>query len=252
MKAILYLAHGSRSKKAVNETLSFLQSIISKVDAPIQEICFLKLTDPSIEEGFKHCIEKGATEITVIPIFLLDAGHTKNDIPPILTQLQNKYQHVQITVKNAFGVQEVILDAIAELVEESVGELSSQDTILIVGTGGSDADIHDSFAKIAKGIQSRLGVENTSACYLAKAQPSFQESFETILKSKSNRIMVIPYLLFPGLLFSKVQQMINKEQKQGHNIILIGPLGMHNIMKEVVIQSSTEKENYVATDIRNK
>ena len=42
------------------------------------ETCFLEFASPNIEEGITNCVKKGATEVHVIPIILLHAGHSKH------------------------------------------------------------------------------------------------------------------------------------------------------------------------------
>ena len=90
MRAILYVGHGTRSKKGAAEAKSFLQKIIRQTNISIQEISFLELTEPFIEEGFIRCVKKGAAAITVVPLFLLAAGHIKTDIPEALLPLQQQ------------------------------------------------------------------------------------------------------------------------------------------------------------------
>jgi sirohydrochlorin ferrochelatase len=134
-RAILYVGHGTRSKKGAEEAKQFLGRVIARVDAPIQEISFLELTEPYIAEGFGRCVAKGATEITVVPIFLLTAGHIKEDIPEALEPLRVKYPDVSVEVAPAFGVQERIVDAISELVKTSIGKVDPVDSVLVVGRG---------------------------------------------------------------------------------------------------------------------
>lgn len=100
MKAILYIGHGTRSKKGAEEAKTFIERVMNRVNIPIQELSFLELTDPLIEEGFQRCVERGATDITVVPLFLLAAGHIKQDIPDALSSLKLKYPDIQVSVKD--------------------------------------------------------------------------------------------------------------------------------------------------------
>lgn len=235
MKAILYIAHGTRSKKGALEASYFLQKVISKVPVPIQEYSFLELTDPPIDEGFLRCVERGATEVTIVPIFLLAAGHIKKDIPLILDSLRKKYPTIKINMMNAFGVQEEILDAISELVKSTVKDLTFEDSILIVGRGSSDPGIHQAFSDIEKGIRQRLGVEHVSSSYLAATVPTFHDGLESMLSKTSKRVIVVPYLLFSGLLLSEV---ILWCKKLGPHVIPIDPLSRHSAMERIVIQNA--------------
>ncbi|MGN1386240.1 MAG: sirohydrochlorin chelatase [Bacillus sp. (in: firmicutes)] len=235
MRAILYVGHGTRAKKGAEEAKRFLQSVMDKVNEPIQEISFLELTEPSIEAGFRRCVEQGATSIDVVPIFLLTAGHMKHDIPDALQVLQEQYPHVNVKLLEAFGVQEQILDAIAELVQDTAGVLSPHDSVLLVGRGSSDVTIQNDFANIASGLRARIGVERVDVCYLAAAEPSFADGLEKICREANASIVVVPYLLFGGLLLSEVQSAVRKKQQAGQLIVAANALSRHAAIQDLVV-----------------
>lgn len=240
MKAVLYIGHGTRTKKGVQELKSFIQRLMAQCDVPIQEYCFLKLTEPPIEAAFQRCVERGATEITVVPLFLLAAGHIKEDIPKALSSVRERYPTIKVKVRNPLGVQEKILNVIEDLVLETVPDLTFKDSILIVGVGGSDPSIPFAYEEIIKGIKQRLGNENISVCYLAAAEPSLQEGMEIISEKAAKRIIVIPYLFFSGQLLHVIKQKVKERQKQGQDIICINPLSSHPDIEEIVLQSTCE------------
>ncbi|MCT8137634.1 sirohydrochlorin chelatase [Anaerobacillus sp. CMMVII] len=237
MKAILYIGHGTRSKKGAEEAIAFYKKVKSQIAVPIQEMSFLELSSPLIEQGFERCVEQGATEITVIPLFLLAAGHINEDIPNVLTALQERFPQVEVQVKAPFGVQETILDAIAELVRDLAGNLAPEDRLLIVGRGSSQPGIHADFLKIAKGVKSRLGLKEVAVCYLAAAEPRFAETLEMLTKKTVGRVFVVPYLLFHGLLSSEVTKKIENRQTEGKQILQTGPLSGHQVFVDLVINN---------------
>ncbi|MBY0098644.1 sirohydrochlorin chelatase [Mesobacillus maritimus] len=242
MKAILYIGHGTRSKKGAEEAKSFLRRVITKVDFPIQEISFLELTEPFIDQGFHRCVERGATEIVVIPLFLLAAGHIKKDIPEALKRLKGNYPHVKVSMRDPFGVQDEILGAVEELVRGTVEDVSPADSLLIVGRGSSDPSIHTAFAEIATGIGKRLGMEKVSVCYLAAASPRFEEGLETVSKQATGKVIVIPYLLFSGLLLSEVIRNVRTRQRRGESIHCTGPLTEHRAIENLFIKQILTNE----------
>ncbi|KPB05894.1 sirohydrochlorin chelatase [Bacillus sp. CHD6a] len=238
-KAILYVGHGTRSKKGAWEAKGFLNRVIDKVDAPIQEISFLELTEPYIPEGFERCVAKSATEITVVPVFLLTAGHIKEDIPEALEPLRVKYPQVRLEIAPAFGVQERIVEAISELVRETVGKVEETDSVLLVGRGSSDPAIHEAFAEIKTVLADRLGVSKVSVCYLAATTPLFTEGIERISGEAAGRVLVVPYLLFAGLLLSEVEREVQKRQRSGQDILLIQQLSHHRVIEDIVVERAT-------------
>ena len=58
-------------KEGAEEAQSFLHRVMDRISVEIQEISFLELTEPSIEEGFLRCVNRGATEITVVPLIFI-------------------------------------------------------------------------------------------------------------------------------------------------------------------------------------
>jgi len=239
MKAILYIGHGTRSKKGADEARAFIARVSERVDVPIQEISFLELTEPSIEEGFRRCVESGAAEVTVVPLFLLAAGHIKQDIPNVLEELRSTYPDVSIKVKDPFGVQGPILDAIAELVRETVGKVGLKDRVLIVGRGSSDPATLADFGLIVDGVKKRLGITGVSVCYLAAAEPRFSEGLAAVLDAEG-KVIVIPYLLFSGLLIAEVTAEIGKWSKQGLEIYHTGILSEHRVIEDIVVERATK------------
>ncbi|MEH7747750.1 sirohydrochlorin chelatase [Neobacillus drentensis] len=242
MKAILYIGHGTRSKEGAEEAKSFIHRVMERINVEIQEICFLELTKPGIEEGFLHCVDRGATEITVVPLFLLAAGHIKEDIPQALSSLCERYPTINVKIKDPFGVQGKILDGIAEMVRETVTDLTPKDSVLIVGRGSSDTSIHTAFTAITKGISDRLGIEKAEVCYLAATEPRLKEGLESISVNSAGKIIVIPYLLFSGLLLKEVDHMVKMRQKLGQQIIHTGQLSKHRVIEDIIIERATEGE----------
>lgn len=240
MKAILYIGHGTRSKKGAGEAKAFVQRVMDRIDVPIQEICFLELTDPLIAEGFARCVARGATEITVVPLFLLAAGHIKKDIPMVLGSLQKKYPQINLDVKDPFGVQGSILDGVAELVSGIADGVGPGDQLLIVGRGSSDPAIHEDFSVIADGLKARLGTGHAAVCYLAAAKPTLDEGLESITQNAGSRVIVVPYLLFSGLLMGGISQKVSRLQRKGWKIIHTSPLSSHEIIEDIVMARAIE------------
>src|SRR5699024_12419935 len=88
MEGFLYVSHGSRVAEAVEGATSLIERVQAKVNIPLQETCFLELADPDISEGFRKLVHQGATEISVIRLFPLRAGHYYRDIPLEIQRVQ--------------------------------------------------------------------------------------------------------------------------------------------------------------------
>lgn len=213
MEAVLYICHGSRVQEASAQAISFVKKCMETSGFQgIQEYSFLELSEPSIEEGFRNCIEKGATIIHVIPVLLLTAAHAKKDIPEVLEKLSTEYPHVQIKYSRPIGVHSQMVEIVADKIRETplYKETNKKILVILVGRGSSDPDVKRDLGKIASLIEKRVDRIAVQDCYLTAAKPSFEEALQMAEHSAYSHVLVIPYLLFTGILMKSMEKTINK------------------------------------------
>ncbi|MED0985750.1 sirohydrochlorin chelatase [Bacillus paramycoides] len=243
MKAVLYICHGSRLKAAKEEAIQFITSCMSRVEANIQEVCFLELASPSIDEGFHTCVKRGATEIVAIPVFLLAAGHVKEDIPLELRKLNEQYPNIKIVYGNPFGVSEVLVKA----VYNGMG-IKEEVTLLLVARGSSDPQTLQDIKWISSLFQKEKNIIKVEVCYLAAAEPKFDEKLKEIVEQKERNIVVLPYLLFTGLLMKHIEKEVR--QYESEEIKTSPYLGKNVAFRDMLIQKTEEilkGDQYVST-----
>ncbi|MEC2551377.1 sirohydrochlorin chelatase [Bacillus tropicus] len=247
MKAILYICHGSRLKAAKEEAVAFITSCMNHVEASIQEICFLELVSPTIDEGFRTCVERGATEIIVIPVFLLAAGHVKKDIPFELEKLTNQFLNVKVTYGNPFGVSEALVKSVysgSGIEQDDKNEV----TLLLVARGSSDPKVLRDINWIASLFQMEEKIKKVEVCYLAAAEPKFEEKLKEVVERKEKNIVVLPYLLFTGLLMKHIEKEVRQYELDE---IKISPyLGKNEAFQYMLIQKTKKLlkgDQYVST-----
>ncbi|MED1412086.1 MULTISPECIES: sirohydrochlorin chelatase [Bacillus] len=233
MKAVLYICHGSRLKAAKEEAIQFITSCMSRVEANIQEVCFLELASPSIDEGFRTCVKRGATEIVAIPVFLLAAGHVKEDIPLELQRLNDQYPNIKIVHGNPFGVSEVLVKA----VYNGMG-IKEEVTLLLVARGSSDPQTLQDIKWISSLFQKEKNIIKVEVCYLAAAEPKFDEKLKEIVEQKERNIVVLPYLLFTGLLMKHIEKEVR--QYESEEIKTSPYLGKNVAFRDMLIQKTEE------------
>lgn len=236
MQAVLYVCHGSRVKEACEQARFFVTQCMEKVDAPIQEVCFLELAEPSIAEGFAACVEKGATHIAVVPVLLLTAAHAKEDIPQELQAVQREYPHIAVTYGQPFGVHEQIIPILLERIkQERIGEDAM---VLLVGRGSSDPDVKRDMRQIADLLQAFYPFQKVDICFLAAVDPNFEEGLAKSLTYGYKQVFVVPYLLFTGILMKGMERTIRRFGRE--ELILCSYLGYHPNLQNVLAERAAE------------
>ncbi|WP_078546813.1 sirohydrochlorin chelatase [Litchfieldia alkalitelluris] len=242
MEALLYICHGSRIPKASEEAKAFIEKCMEKLYAtfPLQEACFLELAEPSIEEAFSRCVEKGATKISALPILLLTAGHAKSDIPEELIKMKQKYPQVTIQYGRPIGVHPQMIDIVSERIQDTGVAVTEDSSILLVGRGASDPEVQRDFSELARLLSTKMQTQ-VETCYLAACEPSFEEGLIRAQQSSKKRIFVVPYLLFTGILMKTMEKKIKEINKDNSKeFILCNYLGYHQILEEVIVTRMLE------------
>lgn len=197
MQAILYVAHGTRIHEGQQQARYFIEKVQRKIAVPIQEIAFLEISTPSVEQGIAACVKRGATKILVMPLLLLAAQHAKSDLPQIVKKMRLSYPQVAIQLGTPIGITRAMIDAVIE--QLATVHFSKKAQIILIGRGSSDPDIQRDFAEIASRVKLRTALRNIEIAFLYGEGPQLVDVLERS-KEREEHIIFVPYLLFTGLL----------------------------------------------------
>src|SRR3954454_16965737 len=260
MKAVLFVGHGSRLEAGNKEVSTFIEKVMPTMDASLLiETCFLEFASPNITQGIDNCVKRGATEVIVIPIILLHAGHSKLHIPAEIEDGKTKYPDVQFTYGQMIGVHQEVLSILTDRLEEVGLDTSAEHTdtaILLIGRGGSHADANSDFYKITRLLWENLNVKWVESAFMGVTAPLVDEGLERCLKLGAKKIVMLPYFLFTGILMERMAKMRSgyQEKYPEHEFILAEYFGYHpklqTILKERVTEASEGKSSG-ARDLEN-
>ncbi|MGP7816658.1 sirohydrochlorin chelatase [Niallia sp. 01092] len=247
MQAVLYICHGSRIKEACDQAVSFIKKCMDNQSFPIQEYSFLELAEPTIEQAFQRCIEKGATTIHAVPVLLLTAAHAKKDIPEVLEKLAKEYPNTEIRYGSPIGVHDKMVEIVVEKIKQSSVYNSKDLLVLLVGRGSSDPDVKQDLGEIAALIESKLSGIRVQDCYLTAANPSFIDGLGIANASSHSNVLVLPYLLFTGILMNSMKKAIKEYADASKKYELASYLGYHpyiaDILKERLAEITEENKH---------
>ncbi|MNM94136.1 Sirohydrochlorin cobaltochelatase [compost metagenome] len=220
-QTILLVGHGSRVEEGNEELRNFTAQLAARKPELNIETCFIELASPSIAGGIERCVAGGAGVVYVVPIILFAAGHSKLDIPLAIDQAKRKYPGVEFVYGRPVGVQEravdILLDRLSEAVplglrdKPEIEPVAAEDTIvLVMGRGGSDPDANSDFYKLARLLWEHTPYKSVESCFIAIARPSLNEGLERCLALGARKIVVLPYLLFTGVLMKQFTERVTE------------------------------------------
>ncbi|SHM90251.1 sirohydrochlorin chelatase [Gracilibacillus kekensis] len=247
MEAVIYICHGSRLQKAKIESYALIDKVKKGVDIPLQETCFLELQEPTLSETVHKVIEKGATNVIIMPILLLTAGHAKKDIPNIIDKEKDKYPDVDFIYGRAIEVDYKMVEILIDRISTCTSEVEEYD-LLLVGRGSSDRSAVEDTERIVHLLKEYYPNNKIEKCFLAASEPKFEALL--LEKVKDNKsVLILPYLLFTGLLDKGIKEFIEQfELQKDQKLLLADYLGHHPNVTEVLISRVAEARKEANSD----
>ncbi len=104
MKALLLIAHGSRSAIANHEIGTLAAQLRSNIDGiELVEHAFLEMAEPTIVQGGNKLVAAGANEIIILPYFLSAGKHVAEDVPAEVALIQKQHPNIKISMRTHLG-----------------------------------------------------------------------------------------------------------------------------------------------------
>lgn len=118
--AVLLIAHGSRRSEANDDLVKLAQLISERATYPIVEVSYLELTSPTIPDGGKACVDKGARRVLMLPYFLSAGVHVVNDLKEFCQQLNEAFPDVEFVLCPHLGLHPLMADIVLARLQEGV------------------------------------------------------------------------------------------------------------------------------------
>jgi sirohydrochlorin ferrochelatase len=119
MTGILLLAHGSREGDTEKTMRQITKYVKAELKIDMIEEAYLQFRDKNLEKGLLGLIDRGADDIKVIPYFLFEGVHIKEDIPAEIEEFRKNYPNVRITMGRTLGADRRLAEIVADRVKET-------------------------------------------------------------------------------------------------------------------------------------
>lgn len=246
VKAILFVGHGSRDEEGNEQVRQFVQTIRPHIDATFYvHTCFLEFGIPSVTDGIVHCVERGATEVIVIPIILLPAGHSKLHIPAAIDEAKERYPYVSFTYGRPLGIHDATFTILHDRLQEAGAVVDGETAIILLGRGGSDPDANSDLYKIARLFWERNKQTIVEPAFMGVTNPSLDEAVDRCVKLGAKKIVILPYFLFTGVLIKRLEKRVSEFQTTYPHLsfILANYFGFHPALQTIVLDRLQEALN---------
>ena len=112
-QGLILLAHGARDPRWREPFEDLAARIREKRPELGVRLAFLELMEPDLATAGEELVASGCEAILVVPVFLGQGGHVREDIPALIEALRTRHSGVIVTQSRTAGEDGGVLDALA-------------------------------------------------------------------------------------------------------------------------------------------
>lgn len=112
--ALILFAHGSRDPEWASPLRRVRDAINVRSPALRVELAFLEFLSPTLLGCAESLVSEGFDRFVIVPMFIAQGGHLKNDVPLILDELRQRNPAVSFELAAPVGEAESIVQAMAD------------------------------------------------------------------------------------------------------------------------------------------
>jgi len=115
-QAIILFAHGARDPEWA-APFGIIKQQLQAARPEVQvELAFQDFMTPSLEAAVAQSAAQGAKRIVLVPLFMAQGGHLKQDLPLLVGKIREQHPQLALQVLPAIGDAPEILQAITDWV----------------------------------------------------------------------------------------------------------------------------------------
>lgn len=243
---VLLVGHGTRDGAGLAQYHAFARELARTSGETVVPAC-LEINDPDIPTALAQAIAAGARHLTVLPLLLGAATHQKNDIPTALAWARARYPKATFSYGTPLGAHAALATALADRAAEAISasayaSAEAETAVLLVGRGSSDPDSNSDLYKMGRLLFEGRGWGWVECCFVAMAAPDLASGVERCLRLGVRRLVLLPYMLFTGVLDRRVHELAAELRARFPEVdLLVGaPLGAHPQVLRVALQRIAE------------
>ena len=223
-RALVAVAHGSadpRAAAAIGELMPLVarRAADRGLSVPDLRVAYLGHAAPSVPQVMGRFGPD--TQVTVLPLLLTAAYHSKTDIPRVLARAGTA--RLNVTYGAPLGPHPLLLRALERRLPETAFENPAQTGVVLAAAGSSDPGANATIAGLAAQWQAAAGWFAVRPAYASAVSPAAAggqgspaaaggqgspapaQVVTELLRAGARRVVVASYLIAPGLFADRIR-----------------------------------------------
>jgi sirohydrochlorin cobaltochelatase len=115
---IILFAHGARDPAWARPVERLKRMLSERLYGALVEAAYLEHMSPTLEQAADDLVAQGAEELSVVPVFIAQGGHLREDLPRRIKAIAATHPAVPVRIAPPIGEVDTILSAITAWIEE--------------------------------------------------------------------------------------------------------------------------------------
>lgn len=117
---LVLFAHGARDPRWA-EPFERLRTKVAATRPDVQvALAFLEIMVPDLAATADALVAKGCTRLRIVPVFLGQGGHVREDLPRQVTLIRQRHPGVEVELRMAVGEDDGVLESIARVAAQGL------------------------------------------------------------------------------------------------------------------------------------
>jgi sirohydrochlorin ferrochelatase len=146
--------------------------------------------------------------VTVLPLLLTAAYHSKTDIPRVLARMRGDFPRLEVTYGATLGPHPLLVRALERRLTEAAPDAledPGHTGVVLAAAGSSDPAADVTIGRLAARWQARAGWFAVRPAYASAAGPAPATAVAGLLHAGARRVLVATYLLAPGFFADRIR-----------------------------------------------
>ena len=113
MKAWILFGHGARNPQWAEPFHRIREAMLAREPGLAVELGFLELMRPTLDESIDCLVGRGATRITIVPVFMAPGRHVQKDLPQLAANAMDRHPGLEIGISPCVGEASTVIGAMA-------------------------------------------------------------------------------------------------------------------------------------------
>lgn len=117
-QGLILFAHGARDPRWAEPFERLRDRVDARVASQVRDarvsLAFLEMMEPDLDRAADALVAHGCSTLAIIPVFLGQGSHLRRDLPLLVEKLRERLPAIAITVAEAAGEDDAVLDAVAD------------------------------------------------------------------------------------------------------------------------------------------